>query len=64
MSLKSKLESSGVSTERLDSLVYDAACRLASRANNEGLSAQIELLEGAGFSESEIAEELGIEWEE
>lgn len=60
MSLKSKLESSGVSSERLDALTHDAASRLASRANNEGLADQIELLYQAGFSDEEIAEELGI----
>jgi len=60
MSLKGTIEAAGLSSQDLDALTHDAASRLASRANNEGLGDQIELLYQAGFSDEEIAEELGI----
>lgn len=58
-SLKQKLISQGVDSSDLDRLVDDAASRLASAANNDGISAQLELLERAGLSEAEILAELG-----
>lgn len=58
-SLKQKLITKGIDSSDLDLLVDDAASRLASAANNDGISAQLELLERAGLSEAEILAELG-----
>ena len=60
MTLKQKLEAAGISAEQLDGLVHDAANRIASRVNNEGMAEQLILLDQAGFSDDEIAEELGL----
>jgi hypothetical protein len=61
MTLKQKLEAAGISSEQLDGLVHDAASRIASRVNNEGMAEQLILLDQAGFSDDEIAEELGLD---
>ncbi|KGM26764.1 MULTISPECIES: hypothetical protein [Photorhabdus] len=58
--LKHRLEQAGVTSEMLDNLVHDAASRIASRVNNEGMSEQIEFIESAGITETEIADELNI----
>ena len=52
--LKQKLESLGVDSEALDSLVDDAAQRVATRVNNEGMKEQLAYLEAAGFSEEDV----------
>jgi len=59
-SLKAYLEEQGKDSLDLDSLVDDAASRMASRVNNEGLSEQLEFLEKAGLSEEDILEELDL----
>lgn len=58
MSFKSELQRKGVTSEMLDELVHDAASRIASRANNEGIQAQLALIEEAGIPESEIKDWL------
>jgi|6_EtaG_2_1085325.scaffolds.fasta_scaffold03439_8 hypothetical protein len=60
MSFKAKLEAAGVESEMLDDLVHDAASRVASRVNNEGMGEQLDYLAQAGFSESEIEESLSV----
>ena len=41
MSFKAKLEAAGIQSEMLDDLVHDAASRVASRVNDEGLKEQL-----------------------
>lgn len=60
MSFKAKLEAAGIQSEMLDDLVHDAASRVVSRVNNEGLKEQLEYLDRAGFSEAEIEESLSV----
>ena len=53
--LETKLNELGFTAEDLDSIVDDAASRVASRINNEGLAKQIRFLEyQAGMSEHAI----------
>lgn len=61
MTFRQQLEAAGITGEQLDDLVHEAASRIASRVNNEGMAEQLILLDQAGFSDDEIAEELGIE---
>jgi len=61
MTLRQQIEAAGITSEQLDSLVHDAASRIASRVNNEGLAEQLILLDQAGFSDEEIADELGFD---
>lgn len=56
MSLKQNLINLGATSENLDSLVDDAASRIASRTNNEGMSEQLRFLAQAGMSENDILE--------
>lgn len=60
MSFKVKLEAAGIKSEMLDDLVQDAASRVASRVNNEGMNEQLDYLANAGFSEAEIEDSLGL----
>tara|TARA_Y100000034_G_scaffold99649_2_gene122571 strand:- start:1353 stop:1571 length:219 start_codon:yes stop_codon:yes gene_type:complete len=54
-SLKTKLWNLGVSAEDLDSIVDDGASQIASRVNNEGMSAQLRFLqEQCQMSEEDI----------
>ena len=52
--LYEELESREDEAEKLDDLVIDAACSIASAVNNGGLYAQIEFLLEQGVFESEI----------
>lgn len=61
MGLRQQLEAQGLNSQDLDSLVHDAAGRIASRANNEGMAEQLVILDMAGFSDDEILNELGVE---
>jgi hypothetical protein len=61
MSLRRKLETAGIESEMLDELVQDAADRMASGANNEGIKEQLEFISKAGIPDSHILAELGIE---
>jgi len=45
MSLNMKLLEQGFTSEDLDEIVHDAASRLASNANNDGIGSQIEFLQ-------------------
>ncbi len=60
MSLKQTLQENGVESSMLDDLVHEAACRIASRTNNEGISEQLDFLENSGYSKDNILSELGI----
>lgn len=63
MNLKQLIESKNIPSDALDGLVHDAASRMASRANNEGVSEQLDFLSQAGFTDQEISEELGLSLE-
>lgn len=53
--LKSKLWEMGVTAEDLDSIVDEAASRIVSQVNNEGISEQLRFLEDqCKMSEEEI----------
>ncbi len=53
--LKTKLWEMGVTAEDLDSIVDEAASRIASQVNNEGISEQLRFLEDqCKMSEEEI----------
>ncbi|MAD89029.1 MAG: hypothetical protein CMK64_04950 [Pseudoalteromonas sp.] len=55
--LKNKLLKLGAESSTLDSIVDDAALRLASRVNNEGMKEQLRFLQDqVGMSENEILE--------
>jgi hypothetical protein len=58
MSFLTELQGKGVTSEMLDGLVHDAASRIASRTNNEGMQAQLALIEEAGIPEFEIKDWL------
>lgn len=60
MSLKPKLEAAGIESSMLDDMVHEAASRKASAVNNEGMSEQLGFIQSVGYSDQEIAEELGI----
>lgn len=61
ISLFMELQQAGISSDQLDGLVHDAAERVASRVNNEGMQEQLEFLEQNGFSDEEIRDELGLD---
>ena len=61
MSLKMKLQSLGIESCNLDSVVDAAAQREAERVNNEGMKDQLEYLLQQGMTESEILDALGLE---
>jgi hypothetical protein len=61
MSLRRKLETAGIESSMLDELVRDAADRMASGVNNEGIKEQLEFLEKSGIPDSHVLAELGIE---
>jgi hypothetical protein len=62
MTLIERIEAAGYSSEDLDELVYEAANAMASNSNNEGIRGQVNFLTLiAGWSESEILEELDME---
>lgn len=52
--LKQELSNAQLDTHDLDSVVHDAASALASNANNEGLSGQIQFLTSHGWSYDDI----------
>jgi hypothetical protein len=58
MTLARTLASRGIGSSRLDDLVHEAAGRLASQANNDGLVEQLAFLEAAGYSEADILSAL------
>ena len=58
MTLTHTLASRGIGSSQLDDLVHEAAGRLASQANNEGLVEQLAFLEAAGYSEADIVSAL------
>lgn len=59
MSIKTTLEQRGISSEQLDDLVHEAAGRLASNANNDGMSSQLDfLMVVCGWDEETILAEL------
>ena len=59
MSLKYNLQKQGIDSVMLDEVVHDAASRLASNANNDGMKSQLEFLTVVcGWSDEEIAADL------
>lgn len=52
--LRQELSNAQLDTHDLDSVVHDAASTLASNANNEGLSGQIQFLTSHGWSYDDI----------
>lgn len=52
--LRRELSNHHLDTHDLDSIVHDAASSLASNANNEGLSGQIQFLTTHGWSYNDI----------
>jgi hypothetical protein len=57
--LKIALEKKGVESALLDDIVHDAASRLASNANNEGIDGQLDfLLNTCGWTEEEVLNEF------
>lgn len=52
--LKQELSNAQLDTLDLDNVVHDAASALASNANNEGLSGQIQFLTSHGWSYDDI----------
>jgi hypothetical protein len=58
MTLAHTLASRGIGFSRLDDLVHEAAGRMASQANNEGMAGQLAFLEAAGYSEADIVAAL------
>ena len=61
MILRRILESNGVESSMLDSLVDEAASREAQRVNNEGMGDQLEYLCLQGISDESILDQLGID---
>ena len=61
MGIKQRLYKEDFKSEDLDDLVIDAATRLASNTNNDGMSNQIDFLYSCGWSDSDILKELNIE---
>ena len=59
--LEKVLHREGFESEHLDSLVHDAASRLASNANNGGMNGQLEFLQGiCGWTREEICIALDV----
>ena len=59
MSLKYDLQKQGIESELLDEVVQDAASRLASNANNDGMKSQLEFLTVVcGWSDEDVVEAL------
>lgn len=52
--LYEELEKFEDSSEKLDDLVIDAGCSIASAVNNGGVYSQIEFLLGHGYTDDEI----------
>lgn len=62
--LESKINALGADCETLDSIVHDAASKIASRVNNDGMSEQIRFLETEfNMSEDEILDAVKAELE-
>jgi len=62
MTLLEILESNNITEERLDSVVHDAASRMAADANNAGVRSQVNYLKTqAGMTDGEILMCLGLD---
>ena len=62
--LKQTLFNKGYSADDLDSVVDDAASRLAARVNNEGISDQLRFLtDTVGLSDDDVLNALEVESE-
>jgi len=60
MSIKLTLQQLGYESAHLDEVVHDAASQLASNANNDGMSSQVDfLITTCGWTEDQILSELG-----
>ena len=63
--LEQQIESLGADCEELDSIVHDAASKIASKVNNEGMSAQIRFLKTeSNMSEDDILDAVKAELED
>ncbi len=63
--LESKIDALGADCETLDSIVHDAASKIASSVNNNGMSAQVRFLKTQyNMSEDEILDAVKAELEE
>ena len=59
MSLKQSLLADGYESQHLDEIVHDAASQLASNANNDGMSNQLDFLTvTCGWSDQEVRKAL------
>ncbi len=54
MPLKQTLKDHGIEPSALDDFVHEAACRIASQINNQGIDEQLEYLKIAGYSDNYI----------
>lgn len=61
MTLKQILERNNIDSSQLDSLTHEAAGRMATRANNDGMSQQLSFLEQADMTEEDILQDLGLD---
>lgn len=52
--MRAKLESLGITSENLDSMVDEAASDMATNANNGGMKSQLDFLTQAGFTDERI----------
>ena len=52
--MRTQLESVGITSDDMDSMVHEVASDMATNANNGGMKFQIEFLNRAGFSDERI----------